>query len=645
MENNAKQTKKPNQAAYPTKGSLLLYFVKGSKRFFFGSALFAALTALLELVNPRIIGFTVDSVIGDKAPPFTGMAGAFLERIGGVPFLREHLFGIALAVILIALFGAACRYCFRFLNTLAAENFVKNIRDSVFGHILKLPYAWLVANDTGDLIQRCTSDVETIKLFLSEQLTSLFRVIVLLGLSLRFMWQISPELTVPAAAFIPVIIGYSVFFHTRIRKTFLVADEEEGKLSSIAQENLTGVRVVRAFGREEEERRRFRKQNDIYTDAYMKLSILISAFWSAGDGISGLQVMTVVLLGAVLTVRGGMTAGDYIAFVAYNAMIGWPVRSLGRVIADMSKAGVSIDRIRYIMNAEEEKDREEAFTPPMDQDIVFDHVSFRYAQDAPLILDDVSFRVKAGSTFGILGSTGSGKSTLMHLMDRLYELPEENGRITIGGVDIRDMKASWLRRHIGLVLQEPHLFSRTLADNIAIAEETTDLPRVREAARIASLDETVLEFAKGYDTFVGERGVTLSGGQKQRAAIARMVLQKPKIMVFDDSLSAVDTETDARIRKELKKATGNATVILISHRITTLMQADQILVVNQGKVAELGSHQELLAAGGIYSRICAIQSSGAESREESDSAAGAENRGENEFADGAGKQEGGGDHE
>jgi len=275
------------------------------------------------------------------------------------------------------------------------------------------------------------------------------------------------------------------------------------------------------------------------------------------------------------------------------------------MISEMSKAGVSIDRLCYIMNSEAEADKENACTPDMKGDIVFEHVTFGYG-DAK-VLKDVSFTVPKGTTFGILGSTGSGKSTLMYLLNRLYDLPAENGRITIGGVDVADMKGEWVRSHIGMVLQEPFLFSRTIAENIGITRENMTLSDIRQAAAIACVDDAVMDFTQGYDTVVGERGVTLSGGQKQRTAIARMLTQKTPIMVFDDSLSAVDADTDARIRQALRKNLGDSTVILIAHRITTLMQADCIMVLDKGEIAEIGTHEQLMEKGGIYRRIYDMQ--------------------------------------
>lgn len=589
---------------FPTKLKLVLYFLQGSKKYFFLSIIFAILSSLFDLINPKIIGFTVDAIIGDAPKKLPAFLSSFLS----IDMLKGNLLFVAALVMLVALIGAICRYLFSLMNSTGAETLVMTMRNRLFEHIEHLPFAWYVKNPTGDLIQRCTNDVEMVKNFLSEQLTGMFRIIVMLVIGLTFMSSISVKLMLVALVFLPIIVLYSLFFHNKLAATFAVADEEEGNLSSIAQENLTGVRVVRAFGRERYEKARFEKQNDIYTAAYMKLSALMSAFWSIGDGISGLQVFVIVVLGTLAVYHGEMTPGNFIAFISYNAMLVWPIRRLGRVISEMSRAGVSIDRIRYIMNAQEEDNIAQPLKPDMHQDIIFDHVTFRYDEQGPDIIKDVSFAIEKGSTIGILGGTGSGKSTLMYLLDRLY--PVTKGKITIGGVDIRDIDSDYLRSNIGLVLQEPYLFSRSLKDNIAIANDKAQFADIEEASRIASLDHAINHFKHGYDTFVGERGVTLSGGQKQRTAIAQMVIQHAPVMIFDDSLSALDAETDAKIRHALKTATGQATVILISHRITTLMNADQILVLNHGKIAEVGTHEELYKQNGIYKKICDIQNIG-----------------------------------
>ena len=587
---------------------MLAGFLRGSRVFFLLSMLASALTALADMVAPQIVRVAIDNVIGGASTEtLPAYAVRLIELAGGTETLRRNIGILALALVTVALIKAGAQYGYEVSKTRAAETLVKTMRDDLFSHIERLPYAWHMHNSTGDIIQRCTSDIETLKNFLAEQMTNLIRILILLVLSLVFMLGMDPKLTLIAMIPVPVVILYSVHFHQKIGEAFLACDENEGVLSTIAQENLTGVRVVRAFGRERNEQKRFETQNRYYTDLWMKLAKPLATFWSVGDILSGIQIMLTVAFGALFCIQGRMNPGAYLAFISYCTMMSWPVRMLGRMISEMSKAGVSLERIRDIMQAPEERDSGEGLTPSLRQDVVFEHVSFGYEEGAE-VLHDVSFTVPAGTTLGILGGTGSGKSTLMLLLDKLYELSDGHGRITIGGVDLRDIRTDFLRRNIGMVLQEPFLFSRTIAENIAIQNDTVGLDQIRYASRAASLDETVMSFAKGYDTLVGERGLTLSGGQKQRTAIARILIQDLPILVFDDSLSAVDTETDAKIRRSIEERFGSTTVILISHRITTLQKADKILVLDHGRVAEMGSHEELKTAGGLYQRICSIQS-------------------------------------
>ena len=702
-----KEKGKKDALRFPTNISLILFFLRGSILYFTAGAVFACLVALFDLIIPRLIQYTVDAVIGGNLSAVPAWAAGIITRLGGADFLRRNLWLAAAAVAAAALAGALSRYAFKMSNEKGSETFLQRTRDQLFKHILSLPYSWLGENSTGDIIQRCTSDVETIRVFVSEQLTSLLHVFILVFMSLYFMISIQPRLTAVTAVFIPIMIISSLIFYGLIGEEFEKVDSEEGHLSAIAQENLTGVRVVRTFGREKFERERFEAQNEYYTNHWIRLMRVLAAFWVSGNVIATVRNLTVAVFGAVLCVRNELTAGGLIAFLSYNALMSLPVRRIGRVIADMSKTGVSMDRLRYIMNAVPEdadalvsareafgdpagsagtlpkadgagerestallEKKEDQRFAPMDRDIVFSHVTFRYGEDLPEVLRDVSMTIRAGSTVGILGGTGSGKSTLVLLLDRMWELAPEQGTISIGGVDIRDMDRGWLRQNIGMVLQEPYLFSRTLAENIVIAmpdasdeaaersgrmeaivksavhtagesagdenaavqkdagykgspyEDPAELAaeleagrvmqEIRRASRIACLDEAVEHFADGYDTFVGERGVTLSGGQKQRAAIAQMLVRRTPIMIFDDSLSAVDAETDARIRHALHKNTADATVILIAHRITTLRNADEIFVLEKGQIAEHGSHDELLARDGIYSRVYALQTGGAD---------------------------------
>ena len=592
---------------FKTNRELVWHFLRGSKAYFIIAIVCISLMNLLALIVPRVISYTVDTLITGKESNLPAFITNAIESIGGPAYIKEHLYLVAVFLMIIGALSALCNYLYRYYNNKGAETLVETMRNEIFAHIARLPFSWHTKNQTGDIIQRCTSDVDAVKNFVSGQLTEVFRVVLMVAFSLYFMFTINVKLALIAVILIPINIAYPAYGHKRMGKIFEEADVEEGKLSAVVQENLTGVRVVRAFGRELFEKERFEKQNHDYWKMWIRMDWILAWFWAIGTLLLSLQTMIVVVLGAVFAVRGEMLAGEYIAFFSYNIMLTWPIRLLGRLISGLSRSEIATDRIRYIMNSEPEKDEGKKLRPEMTGDIVFNHVSFAY-DESKEIVKDVSFRIKGGTTVGILGGTGSGKSTLMHLLNRLYELPKENGSITISGVDIKDIEVGYLRENVGMVLQEPYLFSRTLAENIALGGTNAEIEDIREAAGTASLLETIENFKEGFETTVGERGVTLSGGQKQRTAIARMLIGKSPIMVFDDSLSAVDAETDAKIRKGLMEKGKDSTVIIISHRITTLMAADNILVLDKGRLVESGTHDELIKNTGIYRKIYDIQS-------------------------------------
>ena len=585
--------------------SLFSRFIKGAAGFFALTIISSVMVTVLDAVFPQVIRYTVDTLIEKGAP--TAISGYVASLFGGADHLRANLWIIALIILVTALFNAFFRYLTRVSNARGSETMAENMRNTLFSHIQRLPFSWHDRNQTGDIIQRCTSDVDTFRNFVSEQLVDMFRIVFLIVFSMFMMFSMNVTLALIAFAFVPLVILYTNYFRHRVRDKFTEVDEQEGLLSAMAQENLTGVRVVRAFGREKFEKDKFNGQNEKYTGLWVQLGNILGWFWGVGDLISCLQVMAIVCVGTAFAVGGSITTGELIAFISYNGMLVWPVRRLGRIISEMSKARVSINRLRYIMDSEEETDRPDACEPDMRGDIVFDNVSFAYNKDKP-VLKNVSFEVKAGTTLGILGAPGSGKSTLIQLLDRLYPLSPDSGRITIGGIDIADIKASWLRKNVGLVLQEPFLFSRSIGENIAVTDSVADESRIEHAAAVACISKDVDEMTQRYDTIVGERGVTLSGGQKQRVAIARTLMLDTPIIVFDDSLSAVDTETDRRIREALRDKTENKTVILISHRVVSLMEADKILVLENGEAIQFGTHSELVARDGVYKRIYDAQS-------------------------------------
>lgn len=580
------------------KRNLIRRFFSGSKRYFAAAVLASLMTTGLNALTPQIFRFSIDSVLGGEK----------------YMYLSENLWILALLLVAVALLSGISQYICRSNTALAGETFAKNMRDTLFVHVQKLPMEWHDKNQTGDIIQRCTSDVEVIRNFVVTQLLEVFRTVFLIVTSFAMMLSMNVRLSLAVLLFVPIVVVYSAVFYRLIAKRFVAADEAEGELSTVVQENATGVRVVRAFGRERFEMDRFYEKNEIFAKLWIRLGTLSGLYWGVGDLITGLQVVTVIVLGTAEAVRGNISVGEFIAFASYNTTLVWPIRGLGRILSDMSKAGVSFERVDYIIRAEEEaygepgEEKGEGAQKDTDSDIVFDHVNFGY-EDGKTVLSDISFRIPKGCTFGILGGTGSGKSTIVQLLARLYELPDGQGSIRVGGKDIREIPLRELRGRVGMVLQEPFLYSRTIRENIAASRPDASMEEIRRAAGIACIDDAVMSFPDGYDTLVGERGVTLSGGQRQRVAIARMLLEKAPVMVFDDSLSAVDSQTDALIRKALSEHMKDAAVILISHRITTLMGADRIMVLNHGRIEEMGTHHELIRNGGLYQKIYEIQMS------------------------------------
>ncbi len=590
------------------KAKLILRYFHGSRRYFICAAAASLLTTALNAVTPQIFRFSIDQVLGGNE----------------YGFLRERLWIPGLAVVGVAALSGISMFVSRMCTSRAGENFAKNMRDSLFAHVQRLPMSWHDKNQTGDIIQRCTSDVEVIRNFVVTQLLEVFRTVFLIGISFAMMFGMNRKMSLVVLLFVPVVAGYSAVFYRLIARRFTKADEAEGELSTVVQENATGVRVVRAFGREHFEMERFREKNEAFARMWIRLGTLSGLYWGVGDLITGLQVVAVAVLGAAETVHGNMSVGEFVAFASYNTVLVWPVRGLGRILSDMSKAGVSFERVDYMIQGEEERYQQSCVAGekglPQCMDITFSHVSFAY-EKGKKVLDDISFSVSQGQTFGILGGTGSGKSTIVQLLTRLYELDaeENSGCIAIGGIDIRELPLEWLRQNVGMVLQEPFLYSRTIRENIAASAPEATMEEIRQAARIACIDEAIMNFPDGYDTMVGERGVTLSGGQRQRVAIARMLLQKAPVMVFDDSLSAVDSETDSMIRRALKERIKDTAVILISHRITTLMGADRIMVLREGQMEEMGTHAQLVQSHGIYQQIYEIQMSGDDRRTLADS--------------------------
>lgn len=580
--------------------------MRGNRLLYFGSIIFVGLATLLSLVSPLIMRFTLDNVIYGKSMELPAFLDRIVVGLGGIDGLRRNLWICGLALLAITIVNGVFQFVKGRWSAAASESIAKQLRDDLYDHIQRLPYDSHVKAETGDLIQRCTSDVETVRRFLSVQLVELGRAIIMLVAAIFIMIKIDKQMTLASVLVVPIIFTFAFVFFIKVQKAFLKADESEGRLSNILQENLTGVRVVRAFGRQVYEDEKFDRQNIEYRDLVNKLIRLLAMYWSLSDGLALFQIALVVVLGVYRASSGQITFGDMNVFVSYVSMLLWPIRQMGRILTDMGKTLVSVGRIQEILETPVESQDEDSVEAPINGDIVFENVDFEYEKGKP-ILKNLSFRVKQGQTVAILGPTGSGKSSLVHLLQRLYDYT--GGSITIGGVELKKIDKKWLRRQVGLVLQEPFLYSKTIKENIRIARPSASDEEVYQASRIASVHDVISEFEKGYDTPVGEKGVTLSGGQKQRVAIARTIINDCSILIFDDSLSAVDTETDAAIRRELNKRSKEISTFIISHRVTTLAEADLILVLDEGRLIQSGSHQDLSQQPGLYQRIWSIQNS------------------------------------
>jgi ATP-binding cassette, subfamily B, bacterial len=583
---------------------LLWNAMKGNRLLYLGAIISIGLATMFSFFSPLVIRITVDSVIGGRKLNAPALLIKMIEAVGGTGVLVQNLWICGLMLILLSVINGIFTFLKGRWTAVAAESTARNIRNSLYDHLQHVPYDYHVKAETGDLIQRCTSDVETIRAFMAVQFVEIGRALFMLTMALIIMLSLDVRMTLISMLVVPIIFAFAIVFFMRVKKVFKASDEAEGRLSTVLQENLTGVRVVRAFARQEYEIAKFDIKNAEYRDLTYNLIKLLAGYWSASDLLCMLQIGTVLVYGSYLASIGSISLGTLIVFMTYESMLLWPVRQMGRILTDLGKTIVSLKRIEEILYQPIEEQLENELKPLIKGTVEFKNVTFGYEESKP-ILKNVSFKVEAGQTVAILGPTGSGKTSLVHLLPRLYDF--QAGSITIDGIDIRNIEKKWLRKNIGIVLQEPFLYSKTLLDNIGLAKDNALEDEVFTAAQTASVHSVIQEFEKGYDTMVGERGVTLSGGQKQRVAIARTLILESPVLIFDDSLSAVDTETDTAIRKALKQRSKTATTFIISHRITTLSEADFIVVIDEGKVAQIGTHQELIKEEGLYQRIWSIQ--------------------------------------
>ena len=571
---------------------------------FLGAMVSTIMIVLIGFMTPILLAETIDSVLGTAPSTLPAWLLQPIEALGGREFLRQNLWVLGAVLVGLNLINGVFTFFKGRLSAVASENIALTLRESLYSHLQHLPFSYHVHAATGDLIQRCTSDVETIRRFLSVQVMEVVNTVLLVTISLIILIGKNVTITLYSMILVPALFAFATWFFNRVHKGFRVMDEAEGKMSAVLQENLTGVRVVRAFGQQQREVDKFDEASSDFRNKARHLNDLLAIYWGGGDALSMLQAMITLLICVVYASRGEITVGALIIFTTYVSQLLFPIRQLGRTLSDAGKSLISMERIQDILSSPAEPEEPNALKPDLHGDIVFDHVSFAYDNDEP-ILKDVSFTIPAGKTVAVLGGTGSGKSTLMYLLQRLYE--PTSGTISIGGVPLNKIDREYLRSHVGLILQEPFLYSKSIRDNVGIALNHPDMERIVDAAQIACAEGFITKADQSWDTLVGERGVTLSGGQKLRVAIARTLLKDNHVLIFDDSLSAVDTETDAQIRSALHDRAKDTTTLIISHRITTLSQADFILVLEDGRVADQGTHAELCSRPGLYQRINNIQ--------------------------------------
>lgn len=548
------------------------------------------------------------------------LAVATISRTGIYLVLRRFIddvvmprnFGSELIIIILmfiglALFQGGFTFVSGSLAAKTAEGVTRRLRNYLFDHLQRLPYAYHADAQTGDLIARSTSDVDAINRFFSDQAIGIGRILLMFIINFVALLQLNTRLAWISVIAIPAIIAVSIFFFSRVSKAYEAYQEQEATLSNRLQENLTGVRVVKAFARQGYESYKFDQENWRKFRLGKSLLSIHSLFWPISDIICGAQMLTSYYVGAIMALNGEITVGTYMAFVSLVIWIIWPMRNLGRLIVQTSTGMVSYKRVAELLKEEREPLLEGKYQPEGDVagEIIFQDVCFEYEADHP-VLKNVSFTCNPGDVIALLGSTGSGKTTLVNLLPRFYD--PTSGLITLDGVDLTHYPRKYLRSQIGIVEQEPFLFSRSIRENITygVHREVSEA-EITQAAKFAAVHEVIMEFPNGYDTLVGERGVTLSGGQKQRVAIARALLKNPRILILDDSTSSVDSETEMHIRAALEHLMQTRTTFIIAHRIQSVMDADLILVFDQGEIVQQGTHEDLMKVSGMYRDIFNIQ--------------------------------------
>ncbi len=561
-------------------------------------------SGLLYLV-PLIPQAVIDVVLGGDANEASGLSNRVVEILGGAERVASNLWIPLVAIAIVALIAGLFTYGRQRLSAIASQNTAKRIRDRLQDRIQRLDMRAYDGLDRGDLLQRCTSDVDTAQVFLSTQVVEVGRAILMLAIGIPVMFLVDWRMAVAAVWLLPGIVFFSYHYFRKVRALFRAKDEAEGRLTAAVNDNLVGIRVVRAFNRQRHEIGRFQPRNDEHRRLDAGLYRVFASFWSLSDLLCFMQQASVVMTGAWLLSEGRLLVGEFYFFFAAVGMFLWPVRMAGRIVAEFGKASVAIDRIEEILSLPVEDDPPSSGDRASASDLVFRGVAFDYSAETPVIRG-IDLEIPSGETIALMGPSGCGKSTLVQLLLRFYD--PDAGSINLGGVDIRRIPRNELRTRIATVMQQPFLFSRSIRDNILLADPEADVARIELAANEACIHDAILRFDAGYETMVGERGVTLSGGQRQRIAISQALLQDPEILILDDALSAVDTGTERSILEAIRGRRGRHTTIVIAHRLSTLREADRIVVMSKGGIEDVGTHSELKDRPGLYRRLWEIQS-------------------------------------
>jgi ATP-binding cassette subfamily B protein len=578
--------------------------LKGQRLRYVGALLALIVAAMLLYAVPVVPQIVLDGVLASEPRDASWPERVGLSLMGGRDYVSERLWIPALFVIGLTMLAAFATYFRGRWVAVAAEDVIARLRDRLHNHLNHLPCTWYDQAETGDVLQRCTSDVDTLRNFLALQVIEIGRAIAMLLIPLPLMFMMDTSMAVAAIVLIPVIVLSAFFFFGRVKSIFREKDEAEGRMTSCVNENLHGIRVVRAFARQDFEREKFRVRNDEHRRLDYRLYAVLAWFWSSSDLICFTQKAIVLILGAYWVATDVLEIGTYYFFIAAVSLYVWPVRMLGRLLSELGKAVVAVDRIHKILEIPREVETGTGTPPKGGGAVAFEGVTFSHEESSP-VLSDISFTAEAGQTLAIVAPSGGGKSTIINLLLRFYDC--DAGVIRVDGVDINTLDRRQHRARMAVVMQDPFLYSRSIRDNIALARRDSSDDELHVASRVACIHESILEFDQGYDTVVGERGVTLSGGQRQRVAIARALLQRPDILVLDDALSAVDTRTERFILEALRDRRGSQTTIVIAHRLSTLMQADRVIVLDHGRIVQQGTHATLVEEAGMYRRLWDIQ--------------------------------------